>query len=191
MSAKPPMISPVNWLGVVFQIGLIAGSAFTIYHIFGVRDWPVAFLISAVTQAVFSWLMRRSLTREHRTGVKLFRACAFAEAAPHFEASYAAMIARPWIDRFRWLLLGSVSAMTYREMALCNAAFCYAQAGQGEKAICLYEQTLSEYPESSLATASLRMLNSVRRPSGSTSNDRGELGAAPNSGGLGVNGCPP
>ena len=48
--------------------------------------------------------------------------------------------------------------MSYREMALCNAAFAYAQVGEGTRAIQLYEQTLREFPSSSLATSSLQML---------------------------------
>jgi hypothetical protein len=48
--------------------------------------------------------------------------------------------------------------MSYREMALCNAAFAYSQLGDGARAIYLYEQTLLEFPDSSLAASSLQML---------------------------------
>jgi hypothetical protein len=78
--------------------------------------------------------MRALFTAEHRRGISLFHAKKFSEAAPHFEASYQALVRRPWLDRFRWLLLGSASAMSYREMALCNAAFCHSQSGDGTRA---------------------------------------------------------
>ena len=51
--------------------------------------------------------------------------------------------------------------MTYQEMALANIAFCYGQAGKGEKSKEYYTRTLKEFPDNGLAKASLKMLNSV------------------------------
>ncbi|RYZ22546.1 MAG: hypothetical protein EOO10_21625 [Chitinophagaceae bacterium] len=50
--------------------------------------------------------------------------------------------------------------MSYREMALCNVAFCYSQIGEGKMAIDWYTRTLKEFPESGLAQTALRMLYS-------------------------------
>ena len=66
-----------------------------------------------------------------------------------------------WIDRFRSIVLMSPSAVSYREMALCNVAFCYTQIGNGERAKEVYRRTLAEFPESGMAAASLRMLESI------------------------------
>ncbi|HEX7447932.1 MAG TPA: hypothetical protein VF306_10325 [Pirellulales bacterium] len=57
----------------------------------------------------------------------------------------------------------SSSAISYREMALCNIAFCYAQLGNGENAELYYRRTLDEFPDSGLADAALRMIESVRQ----------------------------
>jgi len=162
MSKKPPLIRSINWFAAMFQLLLIGAIALVILRVFQVRDAPLAFLLAAVCHYIYCHLMRNWLTKEHRGAVKLVRKSIFAEAANRFEANYRAMVARPWIDRFRWLLLGSASTMSYREMALCNAAFCYSQVGDGERAINLYEQALREFPGSGLAATSLRMLNSVR-----------------------------
>jgi len=51
--------------------------------------------------------------------------------------------------------------MTYREMGLCNIAFCYSQTGMGEKAKAVYQQALNEYPDNGLAQAGLNMLTSI------------------------------
>ena len=170
MSAKPPMIRPVAWLGVLFQLALIALFAFLIAQVFSVREPAAAFFFSALTHAVLYRIMRAVFTAEHRRGISLFRAKKFSEAAPHFEASYQALVRRPWLDRFRWLLLGSAGAMSYREMALCNAAFCYSQSGDGTRATALYKQTLQEFPESSIATAALNMIRSVQQPNATPGN---------------------
>ena len=164
MSAKPPMFRPVAWLGVLFQFALVALFAFIIARLFSVREAAAAFFFAALTHAVLYRVMRAVFTAEHRRGISLIRAKKFSEAAPHFEASYQALVRRPWIDRFRWLLLGSGGAISYREMALCNAAFCYSQSGDGTRATALYEQTLKEFPESSMATAALNMIRSVQQP---------------------------
>jgi tetratricopeptide (TPR) repeat protein len=158
------MIRPVAWLGVLLQLASIAALTWVLVRFLGVREPTVAFFVSAVAHAVYSRIMRAMLIADHRRGVKLIRAGRYAEATPYFEASYNALVRRPWIDRYRWLLLGSASAMPYREMALCNAAFCYGQTGDGQRAIELYERALQEFPDSGLASASLKMLRSITPP---------------------------
>lgn len=158
MAAKPPIIRPISGIAIIVQLALVCLFAVIIGVIFGVRDVALAFLLGAVAHAVIYRIARLLLTREHRRAIALLRERKFSEAAPLFEASYAALSRRPWIDRFRFFILGSGSSMSYREMALCNAAFAYSQLGEGQRAIQLYEQALQEFPDSSLAASSLQML---------------------------------
>lgn len=158
MATKPPIIRPISWMGVAVQIVFVSLLAVTVAFAFGVTEPALAFLIAALAWSVFTRVLRLSLTSQFRRGIAQLRKGRFTEAAPLLEASYAAFARRPWIDRFRLVLLGNASSMSYREMALCNAAFAYAQVGEGTRAIQLYEQTLREFPSSSLATSSLQML---------------------------------
>jgi tetratricopeptide (TPR) repeat protein len=158
VAAKPPIIRPISWTGVLAQVAFICFLAAAIAFAFGVRHLALAFLIAAVAHSVFARIMRVWLTAGFQRGVALLRASRFSDAAPVFEASHAALARRPWIDRFRFVLLGAASSMSYREMALCNAAFAYSQVGDGARAIQLYEQALREFPDSSLALSSLQML---------------------------------
>jgi hypothetical protein len=167
---KPPIIRSISWLAVLFQLALIGVFAVVIALVFRVRDPIMAIFFGALIHSAFCRLAGAILSPDHRRGIALFRAKKFSEAAPRFEASYAAFNCRPWIDRFRWITLGSASSMSYREMALCNAAFCYGQVGDGTRATALYEQALREFPESSLAAASLNMLRSVQSPNATTGN---------------------
>ena len=166
---KIPIYRPVSWPAIVFQLAVVGVFAFGIALVFGVHEYSLAFLLGALAHAIIYRIARAVFTADHRRGIRLFRAKRFREAAPHFEASYAMLSRRPWLDRFRWLLLGSASSMSYREMALCNAAFCYGQFGDGSRAMALYEQVQQEFPDSGVAAASLNMLRSVQSPSVSTS----------------------
>ena len=145
-------------MGVAVQIVFVSLLAVIVAFAFGVREPALAFLIAALAWSVFTRVLRLSLTSQFRRGIARLRKGRFAEAAPLLEASYAAFARRPWIAHFRLVLLGNASSMSYREMALCNAAVAYAQVGEGTRAIQLYEQTLREFPGSSLATSSLQML---------------------------------
>lgn len=53
--------------------------------------------------------------------------------------------------------------MSYREMALVNIAFAYSQIGNGERAKAYYQHALEEFPNSSMAIAALRLIESVEQ----------------------------
>ena len=159
---KPPLFRRVLWSAVLFQLAIVAAFAVSIAIVFGVQSDAWAFFFGALTHAIVYRAARAMFAREHMRGIRLVRAMKFAKAAPCFEASYAAFNRHPWIDRFRWLMLGTASSMPYREMALCNAAFCYGQVGDGTRATALYEQALHEFPNSVMATAALNLLRSVQ-----------------------------
>lgn len=147
-----------------FQLALIGIFAVALAWIFHIREFPIAILFGAIAHFLIYRIAHAVFTSEQRRGIKLLRQQKFAESASCFEASYAAFQHRPWADRFRWLLLGSANSMSYREMALCNAAFCYGQIGNGARTTALYEQALREFPDSGLAAASLNLLRSVQPP---------------------------
>jgi len=48
-------------------------------------------------------------------------------------------------------------------MSLLNIAFCYGQIGEGAKSIEYYKKTLTEFPKSEIAKASLKMFESAER----------------------------
>ena len=48
-------------------------------------------------------------------------------------------------------------------MALLNIAFCYSQIDQGKKAKEYYQRVLNEFPESGMATAALKMIDSIEK----------------------------
>jgi tetratricopeptide (TPR) repeat protein len=160
MASGIPIVRQLSWLTVLPQVVALFGAM------------AVAFLLNASNPALYgaaaylaySIGSRIVITRSHRAGVRLTKQQRFAEAIPKFQQSLAFFESQPWIDRFRSIVLMSPSAASYREMALANIAFCYGQLGDGEQSRAYYRDCLDRFPESGLATAALRMLDSVSTP---------------------------
>lgn len=106
--------------------------------------------------------LRTLVPRDHRRGIRHVRRGQYELARNCFLESYAFFTRHAWIDRYRAIALLSPSYMSYREMALCNAAFCSMQAGDGKRGEQLYRQALEEFPDSGTASAALNMIESAR-----------------------------
>jgi len=171
MAVKPPIIRSISWPAVLLQLGLVGGLAFGLAKLLPLFDRTLdpalAFFCAALVHLIFYRVMRNVLSRDFRRGFKRLRRGEYAEAAGDFETSIRHFGERPWLDRYRWILLGGASTMSYREMSLCNAAFCHSQTGNGARAIELYEQTVREFPHSRLANTALNLIRSVQRSAAS------------------------
>lgn len=157
MSSNPPVIKQVAWVSLIPQIAFIL-LLIAVYNQFGFED---AGLHGALTYLFLSMGLRYFIPKNHREGMKLIKNNLFEKAIPEFENSYKFFTKNDWIDNYRFITLLSSSKMNYREMALCNVAFCYSQIGNGTKAIEFYKKTLEEFPENGLAQSALKMLNST------------------------------
>ncbi|MCW3075830.1 MAG: hypothetical protein JWO32_439 [Bacteroidetes bacterium] len=86
----------------------------------------------------------------------------FAEAIPFFKNSLEILNKKPWLDKYRYFL-GSSSKISYKEMDLNNAAFCYSQIGDKANAILYYKRTLSEFPHSEMAKVALTFIDTMTK----------------------------
>lgn len=157
MSSQTPIVRQVSWPAALPQFAALA-AAMAIGYLLGGRDgapW------GALAYLAYSIGSRRIIPKAHRAGIALVKQQRFAEAIPKFQESFEFFERHPWIDRFRSITLMSPSAASYQEMALANIAFCYGQLGDGEQSRMYYQRCLERYPDSGLATAALRMLDSA------------------------------
>lgn len=159
MSSKVPTIRRIAWISLFPQF-LVMGLIMLIWHQFDQTNFV---WYGALTYLLISQVTRRTLTRAHRKGMLKVHAEKYEEAIPLFEKSYDFFKRNNWIDQYRYVTLLSSSAMTYKEMALNNIAFCYGQLGDGQKAKAYYERTLREFPHNGLAKAGLNMLNATMK----------------------------
>lgn len=161
MAVKVPTTRSIDWVSLLPQFAVLFG----LVIVLDVLNVPQPILVGSVLYLVLAIALKLGLTGAHRKGIHAVKAGRFTEAIPYFERSRAYFEERPWLDRYRYLLLLSSSAWSYREMAMANKAFSLSQLGMRTDAINSYEEVLREYPESALATVPLRMMlaNDTRR----------------------------
>ena len=90
--------------------------------------------------------------------MRLMRQGDWAGAIGFFDQSERFLAANAWLDRWRWLVLLSASALSYREMALFNIARCHTYMGHAGHARRAFIRFLEEAPASPLAPLVRRLL---------------------------------
>jgi tetratricopeptide (TPR) repeat protein len=159
MSTRTPILRQTSWVAAIPQL-VALGLAIIVGMLLRPHD---GFMWGAAAYLAYSLGSRYWVPRDHRDGIALIKRQRFDEAIPRFQQSLEFFDRFPWIDRFRSIVLMSPSAVSYREMALANIAFCYTQIGDGKQARCYYEQCLARFPDSGLATAALRMMDAAKQ----------------------------
>ena len=158
MTSNVPTVKQVAWISLIPQLTVMELLIY-IYYIFKSQE---PFLYGALTYLGLSFCMRKFVAHDHREGMRLVKQHNFTDAISKFEKSIDFFTKNNWLDKYRFLTLLSSSKMTYKEMGLCNIAFCYSQINNGQKAKEYYEQTLMEFPQNGLAIAGLRMINAAK-----------------------------
>jgi hypothetical protein len=158
MARRVPIVREIRWIWVIPQLVLLA---LLILLARSLVQPPLDFLLGAALYLSYSFVARYMFARHHRRGMGLIRARQWEAATSHFRQSYDFFAARPWLDRYRWLLLLSSSAASYREMALLNEAFSLVQQGHRVEARAVYQRTLDEFPDSSMAESALNLMEPV------------------------------
>jgi hypothetical protein len=159
MASNIPIVRQVTWFSLIPQF-LFIGIIILVYDQLGFKD---PFLSSALTYLIISFGLRNFVAQNHRRGMNLVKQQQFEMAIPQFVLSVAFFTKNNWIDKYRFLTLLSSSRKSYKEMGLCNIAFCYGQTGNGQKAKEYYELTLKEFLESGMAITGLKMINSFEQ----------------------------
>ncbi len=157
MATNIPIVRQIAWISLIPQLILMV----FLMYIYRLLEFDEPFLLGALTYLILSVGLRTLVAKDHRQGMKFVKRQQFEHAIPLFEKSVVFFTKNNWIDKFRFLTLLSSSKMTYKEMGLCNIAFCYSQTSNGQKAKEYYEQVRKEFPENGLATVALKMINSL------------------------------
>ena len=158
MASNTPIFRQIAWIAMIPQFMVMGILIFTC-HLFEFRE---PFLFGALIYLFLSFGLRNLVAKDHRRGIKLVKRMEYESAILSFEKSVLFFNKNKWVDKFRFLTLLSSSRMTYKEMGLCNIAFCYSQTNNGQKAKEYYEQVLKEFPENGVAMAGLKMLGLFR-----------------------------
>ncbi|MBE0690389.1 MAG: tetratricopeptide repeat protein [Anaerolineae bacterium] len=151
----------INWRFFAAQVGIQTLLVVFFTLLLPDSDLTMMLLLAGGFYLMWSAFSKALLFREHRQGVRLTILERHDEAIKAFEQSFAFLSRSPWIDRFRWLVALDSSAVSYREMALCNIAYNYARKGDARQAKAYYEEALAHFPRSKQAQAGLLMIDSA------------------------------
>lgn len=147
-----------KWIALVPRLVLLAILCFLLYpydnQIFFVYAF---FLYLAITYSIKYSMIPGSTF----TGVKFLKKGQFEEALPFIEKDIEYYSSKPWIDKYRFLLMISSSALSFREMSLCNRAWCLLQTGRVKETIDQYESVIRHYPQNVVTRAQLKTIKIV------------------------------
>ena len=157
--SRPALLLHLAVLG-----GLVATTA-RLFPEYGKLD---ALLVGAAPYVLYSAVVRPLLTRRHRAGIRHLRAGRYPEAIRAFGESRDFFGRHPGLDRFRFLLLMSAGAASYRELAMVNIAYAHARSGDLPAARRACGEALAAFPGSGIARS---ILDSI--PAGPEENPAG------------------
>lgn len=163
MSNNVPVVRQFAWISILPHVVVICLFLWLFYHLVPTEAYVYYALVSYL---VFSFGLRYFLAGDQRKGMTLLRNHYFEAALPYFERSVAFFTKNEWVDKYRYITLLASSRMSYREMGLCNMAYCYSQMDERQKAKALYEQIHTEYPENGIAISALEMIRDLEKESG-------------------------
>ena len=158
MSDKAPNVRRVSWRAMLLHVTLIVVLMLASAVVFGEESLAAATVVIAGAFVVCLFASQWALAGRHRLGVRRVREGRFEEAIEQFEASYAFFTRHGWVDTYRYLTLMSMSALSYREMALVNIAYCHGRLGHAEKTKEYYLRALAQFPQSAIAKACLTLI---------------------------------
>jgi len=116
-------------------------------------------IVASVLFFILITALQQLIPKSHKKGMKAVKQNEFNGAIEYFKQSVDFFTKKKWLDKYRAVTMFSASKMSYREMALFNIAFCYAQTGQAEKAKAFYKEILEEYPDNGIAYYALNSIN--------------------------------
>lgn len=150
---------PISWLGLAAQLSVYAVVVTLAIQVIPNREHGV--IIAMAICLGYTCIMRYTVLANHRRGVRLTHQGRFEEAIELHQKSLDFFVRHQWIDRYRAVVLMSAAALSYREIALCNIAFCYMQTGREDQADACYCQALQLNPDNWLALSGQRLIETL------------------------------
>ena len=160
MSAQRVIVRRIAWSYTVPQLTLMFALIVLLWKRFFPADLNLAVACGAVVYLLYSFGSKAFLLRNHRRGIHLTRLRSFRDAIDEFQLSYAFLKKYPWLDKYRFITMLDSSAVSYREMALCNIAYSHAQLAENVAAWEYYRRALEEFSGSEMAKSAIEYVES-------------------------------
>ena len=150
-----------SWPFFIFQLFTISGVALLIDWLQPATGFSRALVFAFALYFVYGAAARSFILWRHQRAMKLFRRRNYRDAIPAFEQSERYLAANPWIDRQRWIVLLSASAISYREMALFNIGAAHVHLDHPGPARRAFNHFLDVAPRSPLAPTVRKILSTL------------------------------
>jgi tetratricopeptide (TPR) repeat protein len=148
MATEIPIERRIAWISVAPQLAVMGLLVAGAHYVLDLKPFGLALAVGSGTYIAWSWLSKALVLRYHNRGIDEMFSANWANAARHFEASYAFLERYSWIDTHRYVLLFDSSAVSYREMALVNWAAALHQLGRHADAVTLYDRAIATFGQS-------------------------------------------
>ena len=142
MKNKVKNISKKNWAFLIPQIAIFLLIALVFRELEVAQYW----LLSLTIYLLLNGYLKVIIPRWHRKGLFYIREGELEGAIFVFRKSYEFFTKHIWIDKYRAFILFSISAYSYREMALMNIIYCYSNLGREKEAKEVQTQLTKEFP---------------------------------------------
>ena len=150
-----PKIYQISKAGLGVQFAIIVVSLYLSAIYFSSPFAPVI----AVGFLFFAQLfLQRVIARDQYAGAAQLEREELENALSSFAKSYEFFSRHAWIDNWRFITMFSLSAMSYREIALLSQANCFMRLGRGRDAQKMYEKALAQFPSSQIAKRALQSI---------------------------------
>src|SRR5215207_2221557 len=151
MNSQLPIVQKTAWLCIFPQLLIMFVLMIVGWRTLSPDNFWRGSVYGVVAYLVYSFGSKNILLKSHRRGIYYAKLSSFREAIREFQLSYEFLNKHRWVDRYRCIVMLDSSAVSYREMALCNIAYSHAQLQQHFQALQCYRRALEEFPESELA----------------------------------------
>lgn len=155
------VVRKTAWTFIVPQLILLLLLTLFFWKVFVPTSWGVAGAYAAVIYLLYSFGSKSVVLRYHREGMHLAKLQAFREAIDKFKRSYGFLEKHTWLDKYRFITMLDSSALSYREMALCNIAYAHVQLEDPVSALEYYQRALEEFPESEMAQSGIEYVAQI------------------------------
>src|SRR5262245_12935907 len=148
VNSQLPIVRKIAWVYTIPHLVIMFVLIIVGWRIFSPSDFWVGSIYGAAAYLVYSFGSKSILLKNHRRGINFAKLGSYRDEILEFQRSYEFLDKHQWLDKYRCIVMLDSSAVSYREMALCNIAYAHAQQQENVQALQCYRRVLEEFPES-------------------------------------------
>lgn len=153
-----PIYKPVNIFRALPQLIMIILLSVLFYFTIFVSDIFSAALLSIFIVLAYRYLIRYTVLMNSVKGIKCLKKGDLEGAIRYFDKYNAFFTEHEILNKYGFIIFLSPSKYTYKELALVNLAYSYAQKGDIDQAKVYYQECLKINPQNGMAVSSMNFI---------------------------------